>query len=70
MWERFSYYGIRALLILYMTAAVAQHGLGLSVAVAGALYGLYTSCAYIFAMPAVGLRIVSSGISARTVGDR
>jgi len=52
MWERFSYYGIRALLILYMTAAAAQHGLGLSVAVAGALYGLYTSCAYIFAMPA------------------
>lgn len=52
MWERFSYYGIRALLILYMTAAVDQRGLGLDVATAGALYGLYTSCAYIFAMPA------------------
>ncbi|MEP6962031.1 MAG: MFS transporter, partial [Acidobacteriota bacterium] len=51
MWERFSYYGIRALLILYMTATVEQHGLGLGVAVAGALYGLYTSCAYIFALP-------------------
>ncbi len=51
MWERFSYYGIRALLILYMTATVEQHGLGLSVAVAGAIYGLYTSCAYVFSLP-------------------
>ena len=52
MWERFSYYGIRALLILFMTAAVDQHGMGLSVALAGVIYGLYTSCAYIFALPA------------------
>src|ERR1051325_3700186 len=52
MWERFSYYGIRALLILFMTAAVEQHGMGLSVALAGVIYGLYTSCAYIFALPA------------------
>ncbi len=52
MWERFSYYGIRALLILYMTAAVTQHGMGLSVALAGIVYGLYTSCAYVFALPA------------------
>ena len=52
MWERFSYYGIRALLILYMTASAEAHGLGLSVAIAGAIYGLYTSCAYIFALPA------------------
>src|SRR4029077_15191787 len=52
MWERFSYYGIRALLILYMTASLGQRGMGLSVAIAGAIYGLYTSCAYIFALPA------------------
>ncbi|MBV9504765.1 MAG: peptide MFS transporter [Acidobacteriia bacterium] len=52
MWERFSYYGIRALLILYMTAAGAQHGLGLNVATAGAIYGLFTACAYIFSLPA------------------
>lgn len=52
MWERFSYYGIRALLILYMTAAVEQHGMGLSVALGGVIYGLYTSCAYVFALPA------------------
>jgi len=52
MWERFSYYGIRALLILFMTAAAEQHGMGLNVALAGVIYGLYTSCAYIFALPA------------------
>ncbi len=52
MWERFSYYGIRALLILYMTAAVGQHGLGLDIPTAGAIYGLFTSCAYIFSLPA------------------
>jgi POT family proton-dependent oligopeptide transporter len=52
MWERFSYYGIRALLILYMTAAAAQHGLGLDVPTAGAIYGLFTACAYIFSLPA------------------
>src|SRR5262245_36067046 len=51
MWERFSYYGIRAILILYMTAATAQNGLGLDVPTAGAIYGLFTSCAYIFSMP-------------------
>jgi POT family proton-dependent oligopeptide transporter len=52
MWERFSYYGIRALLILYMTAALDKHGMGMSVVLAGAMYGLYTSCAYVFALPA------------------
>lgn len=52
MWERFSYYGIRALLILYMTAAADKNGLNMSVATAGAIYGLYSSCAYLFALPA------------------
>jgi POT family proton-dependent oligopeptide transporter len=51
MWERFSYYGVRTLLVLYMTADVAHHGLGLSVAVAGAIYGLFTSAAYLFSLP-------------------
>src|ERR1700751_704153 len=51
-WERFSYYGIRALLILYMTAATAKHGLGPDIPTAGAIYGLFTSCAYIFSVPA------------------
>jgi POT family proton-dependent oligopeptide transporter len=50
-WERFSYYGMRALLILYMTAAVAQGGLGFDAARAGAIYGLYTAFVYLLALP-------------------
>ena len=46
MWERFSYYGMRALLILFMTAPVAAGGLGFDTATAGAIYGLYTSMVY------------------------
>ena len=42
MWERFSYYGMRALLILFMTAAPAAGGLGFDTAMAGAdLRALY-----------------------------
>ncbi|MDN5869171.1 MAG: peptide MFS transporter [Nitrococcus sp.] len=53
MWERFSYYGMRALLMLFMTAAIAQEnpGLGFDVATAGAVYGLYTSLVYLLALP-------------------
>jgi POT family proton-dependent oligopeptide transporter len=53
MWERFSYYGGRAMLILYMTAAVVgdNPGLGLSVVEAGALYGLYTAIVYMTNLP-------------------
>ncbi len=51
MWERFSYYGMRALLILFMTASVAQGGLGFDVARAGAIYGAYTSMVYMLALP-------------------
>ena len=51
MWERFSYYGMRALLILFMTASVADGGLGFDTAVAGAIYGLYTSMVYMTTLP-------------------
>ena len=51
MWERFSYYGMRALLILFMTAAVSDGGLGFDTAVAGAVYGLYTSMVYMSTLP-------------------
>jgi len=51
MFERFSYYGGRALLILYMTDAVLHHGLGLTVAKAGALYGTYVSVVYMTNLP-------------------
>ncbi len=50
-WERFSYYGMRALLILFMTAGVASGGLGYDAAKAGAIYGLYTGSVYLLALP-------------------
>src|SRR5260370_27011472 len=51
MWERFSYYGMRALLILFMTAPIAAGGLGFDTGVAGAVYGLYTSMVYMTSLP-------------------
>jgi POT family proton-dependent oligopeptide transporter len=42
MWERFSYYGMRAFLILYMTAPAAAGGLGLADRDAASIYGTYT----------------------------
>jgi len=51
MWERFSYYGMRALLILFMTAPLTTGGLGMGVAEAGAIYGLYTSMVYMTTLP-------------------
>ncbi len=51
MWERFSYYGMRALLILFMTATVAHGGLGFPVSKAGAVYGLYTSMVFLLSLP-------------------
>src|SRR5260370_38541153 len=40
MWQRYSYYGTRALLILYMTAATQTGGLGFSVMHSGSSYGV------------------------------
>ncbi|MER5355585.1 oligopeptide:H+ symporter [Kitasatospora sp. NPDC002551] len=51
MWERFSYYGMRALLVLYMTASVADGGLGMKLAVASAVYSVYTAMVYLLALP-------------------
>jgi POT family proton-dependent oligopeptide transporter len=51
MWERFSYYGGRALLILYMTDEIVNGGRGMTVLHAGALYGLYTSMVYVTNLP-------------------
>jgi proton-dependent oligopeptide transporter, POT family len=50
-WERFSYYGMRALLILFMTTPVAVGGLGWDTAQAGIIYGTYTSLVYLVALP-------------------
>jgi proton-dependent oligopeptide transporter, POT family len=51
MWERFSYYGMRAILILFMTAKVTEGGMGLDTADAGVIYGLTTAMVYMAALP-------------------
>ncbi|TWX54073.1 peptide MFS transporter [Colwellia hornerae] len=51
MWERMSYYGMRMLLVLFMTATLQEGGLGLTVASAAAIYGLYTGSVYFMGLP-------------------
>ena len=51
LWERWSYYGMRSLLVLYLTAAVAQGGLGMATSDATGIYGWYTSLAYFACLP-------------------
>lgn len=51
MWERFSYYGMRAILVLYMVAPRAQGGLEFSVEQATMIFGFYTAAVYFTALP-------------------
>lgn len=51
MWERMSYYGMRALLVLFMTATLQDGGLGITVASSVAIYGLYTGAVYFMGLP-------------------
>lgn len=51
LWERFSYYGMRALLTLYMVAAVANGGMGMDVRRAASIYGAYTGSVYLMSLP-------------------
>lgn len=51
LWERFSYYGMRALLTLFMVAPIAEGGLGFATADAGRIYGNYTMAVYMLAIP-------------------
>ena len=51
MWERFSYYGMRALLVLFMTDQVMNGGMGLTDQSATAIYGIYTALVYVVALP-------------------
>ncbi len=51
MWERTSYYGMRAILILFMTTPAAQEGLGLDIETSAAVYGLYTAAVYLLSLP-------------------
>ena len=62
LWERFGYYGMRAILILYMTDAV-RGGLGMSTEISGAIYGLFTFGVYALALP-------GGWIADRVIGQR
>jgi proton-dependent oligopeptide transporter, POT family len=50
MWERFTYYGMRSILILFLVASVADGGLGFDDQTASAIYGLYIAATYVFAL--------------------
>jgi POT family proton-dependent oligopeptide transporter len=63
MWERFSYYGLRAILILFMTASLADGGLGFPVAKAAAIVGIYTAAVYLMALP-------GGWVADRVIGQR
>ncbi|HET8554505.1 MAG TPA: peptide MFS transporter [Rhodanobacteraceae bacterium] len=51
MWERFSFYGMRALLVLFMVATLDKGGMGLGDKTATAIYGLYMAGVYLTSLP-------------------
>jgi POT family proton-dependent oligopeptide transporter len=51
LWERFSYYGMRAILVLYMVAPPDRGGLGFGIPEATSLYGTYTMFVYLTNLP-------------------
>ncbi len=51
MWERFSYYGLRPLLILFMAAALTDGGFGFERTQASAIVGIYAACVYLASLP-------------------
>lgn len=63
MWERFSYYGMRALLTLFMTTAIVNGGLGFSDRKSAAIYGTYTMSVYL-------LGILGGYIADNFIGSR
>jgi proton-dependent oligopeptide transporter, POT family len=63
MWERFSYYGMRALLTLYMTSKAIDGGLGFDERYAGAIYATYVSS--VWYLPLVGGWLADKFLGAR-----
>jgi POT family proton-dependent oligopeptide transporter len=51
MWERFSYYGLRPLLVLFMSAALLDGGFGFDRAQASAIVGIYGASVYLASLP-------------------
>src|SRR5260370_39554843 len=63
MWERFSYYGMRAILTLYMTKTLAEGGLGFDEKYASLIYATYVSS--VWQLPLIG-----GGVADRVFGAR
>jgi len=51
MWERFSFYGLRPLLVLFMSAALSDGGFGFVRTQASAIVGIYAAGVYLFSLP-------------------
>ncbi|HLL47155.1 MAG TPA: peptide MFS transporter, partial [Longimicrobiaceae bacterium] len=51
MWERFSYYGLRPLLVLFMAAALADGGFGFDRTQASSIVGIYGAFVYLMSLP-------------------
>ncbi len=51
MWERFTYYGMRAVLVLFLVTRLSAGGFGLDDKAAVAIYGLYTAAVYLAGLP-------------------
>jgi POT family proton-dependent oligopeptide transporter len=51
MWERFSYYGMRALLVIFLSSSTEIGGAGMSVERANLIYAMYTSMVYLAGVP-------------------
>lgn len=52
MWERFSYYGMRGILVLYLTKSLIEGGLGISESNASLIYGIFTG--FVYFTPLIG----------------
>lgn len=65
LWERFSYYGMRAILVLYMVSPLAQGGLGFDTKHAASIYGTYTMSVYLTALPGglIADRFLGAGLA-------
>lgn len=51
MWERFGFYGVRAILVYFMTATLANGGLGFTTEKAGLVYGIFLAMVYLLSLP-------------------
>ncbi|RNI27838.1 MFS transporter [Rufibacter immobilis] len=63
MWERFSYYGMRGLLILYLTKAAVAGGLGIAETTGSQIYGFFTG--FVYFTPIIG-----GWLAERYIGQR